>query len=189
MEYARLQLVKNYMKNIIQKNKSQFGLSKYREQKNGLSFVVCPKKNLVSFMTSMKNNEGFTHLAFFTVVDFIEDKSFQLTYMIHNYDLKLDCAVLVMINRKNPVMESIHRLWEQAKVYERENREMFGIEFPGCPRVDENFALEGWDQDPPMRRDFDTKKYSEETYFPRHGRKTYDPRDYMKSKLYSNGDE
>jgi len=37
-----------------------------------------------------------------------------------------------------------------------------------------------------MRRDFDTKKYSEETYFPRPGRKTHDPKTYMKEKLYPN---
>jgi NADH-quinone oxidoreductase subunit C len=35
-----------------------------------------------------------------------------------------------------------------------------------------------------MRREFDTKKYSEETYFPRPGRKTNDPAEHMKKKLY-----
>ena len=44
--------------------------------------------------------------------------------------------------------------------------------------------LEGWDNIPPMRRDFDTKKYSEETFFPREGRETYDPRKVMEEKSY-----
>ena len=33
-------------------------------------------------------------------------------------------------------------------------------------------------------RDFDTKKYAEETFFPRPGRKTNDPKEHMKKKLY-----
>ncbi|MBN2781385.1 MAG: NADH-quinone oxidoreductase subunit C, partial [Candidatus Marinimicrobia bacterium] len=78
----------------------------------------------------------------------------------------------------------IHHLWKQAATYQRELKEMFGIDFPGSPRIDEPFILEGWQDIPPYRRDFDTKKYSEETYFPRPGRTTHDPADYMKQKLY-----
>jgi len=37
-----------------------------------------------------------------------------------------------------------------------------------------------------MRREFDTLKYAEETYFPRPGRETHDPATYMKQKLYPN---
>ncbi|WP_416208189.1 NADH-quinone oxidoreductase subunit C [Halomonas sp.] len=34
---------------------------------------------------------------------------------------------------------------------QRELKEMFGIDFPGSPRVDEPFVLESWDDIPPMR--------------------------------------
>jgi NADH-quinone oxidoreductase subunit C len=91
-----------------------------------------------------------------------------------------------MIPRDNPVMESAHKLWEQVATYQRELKEMFGIEFPDSPRLNEPFILEGWNEIPPYRRDFDTKKYSTETYFPRIGRGTNDPEEYMKSKLYPN---
>jgi NADH-quinone oxidoreductase subunit C len=63
---------------------------------------------------------------------------------------------------------------------------MFGINFPGSPDVDKPFILEGWEEIPPYRRDFDTKEYSEKTYFPRPGRETHDPAEYMKKKLYPN---
>jgi NADH-quinone oxidoreductase subunit C len=81
-------------------------------------------------------------------------------------------------------MQSIHHLWAQAQVYQRELREMFGIDFPGCPRVNESFILEGWREIPPMRRDFDTKEYSERTYFPREGRSTIDPSERMARDRY-----
>ena len=50
--------------------------------------------------------------------------------------------------------------------------------------IDDGFVLEGWDNIPPMRKDFDTKKYVEETYYPRDGRTTKDPSEHMEEKLY-----
>ena len=91
-----------------------------------------------------------------------------------------------MIDRDNAEMPSSHHLWKQIETYQRELREMYGINFPGSPNIEDNFILEGWDEIPPMRREFDTKKYSEKTFFPRDGRKTYDPATYMRDKLYPN---
>jgi NADH-quinone oxidoreductase subunit C len=61
---------------------------------------------------------------------------------------------------------------------------MYGINFPNSPRVNESFLLEGWEGIPPMRREFDTKKYSEETFFPRPRQEGKDPQTHMKQKLY-----
>ncbi|WP_455383230.1 NADH-quinone oxidoreductase subunit C [Salinispira pacifica] len=85
-------------------------------------------------------------------------------------------------------MDSIHHLWAQAATYQRELKEMYGIHFPGSPRIDEEFALEGWNDVPPMRREFDTREYSEKTFFPRPGRKTHDPVEYMKQNMYPDPD-
>ena len=107
-----------------------------------------------------------------------------MTYLLHNYETHSDIGVHIKIPRENPVAKSIHYLWATAHIYQRELKEMFGIDFPGSPRLDEPMMLEGWDQIPPMRKDFDTKKYSEETFFPRPGRQTNDPKQYMKDKNY-----
>ena len=104
--------------------------------------------------------------------------------MLYNYKDNINLGVRVELDRNNPTMTTMHHLWAQMATYQRELKEMFGIDFPDSPRLDEPFILEGWDNIPPMRRDFDTKKYSEETYFPRPGRKTHDPAEYMKQKLY-----
>jgi NADH-quinone oxidoreductase subunit C len=95
-------------------------------------------------------------------------------------------GVHVDIDRDNAEMTSMHTLWAQVWTYQRELREMYGINFPGSPDVDKPFILEGWEEIPPYRRDFDTKEYSEKTYFPRPGRETHDPAEYMKKKLYPN---
>jgi NADH-quinone oxidoreductase subunit C len=132
----------------------------------------------------VKTFEGYLNLIMISAVDWIEEGKFQLTYILNNPEMKNDIGVRVFIGRDGESMDSIHELWGHAATFQREIKEMFGIDFPGSPGVDEPFLLEGWDDTPPMRREFDTKKYSEETFFPRPGRESNDPAEYMKQKLY-----
>ena len=172
------------MKELLKDLETRFGLSEVVYQRPDEVFATVKKEDAVALITYLQGQEGFTHLVLLTAVDWIEDGQFQLTYMLNNPSKKVDLGVRVMLDRKDPVMESIHHLWKQAATYQRELKEMFGIDFPNSPRIDEPFILEGWQDIPPYRRDFDTKKYSEETYFPRPGRETHDPAEYMKKKLY-----
>lgn len=153
-------------------------------QSSDLAFVTVDPEAARHLILDLRDRFGFTHLVLLTAVDYIEEGRFLLTYLLHNYELHHDIGVQVPIGRDEATMESIHDLWAQAGTYQRELKEMFGIDFPGSPRVDEPFILEGWDEVPPMRREFDTKQYSETTYFPRPGRSTNDPADYMRQKLY-----
>ncbi len=176
------------MNNLIQRLQNRFPISAVHQQRPDLAFCCVDTKQAVALITHLRDYEKFSHLVFLTAVDYIEQGFFQLTYLLHNYTRHCDLGLRVRLDREQATMESIHHLWEQAATYQRELKEMFGIDFPGSPRVDESFILEGWDNIPPMRRDFDTKKYSEETYFPRPGRQTNDPENYMKAKLYPEGD-
>jgi NADH-quinone oxidoreductase subunit C len=172
------------MKEILENISKVFPLQNIQKQRENLYFVETDKIHMLALITNLRDLHGFRHLVLITAVDRIEDGIFQLTYILNNDKLKQDIGVRVFLDRENPEMESIHHLWKQAATYQRELREMFGINFPGSPRLDKPFILEGWDGMPPYRRDFDTLKYSEETYFPRPGRSTNDPAEYMKQKLY-----
>ena len=169
---------------LYRKWEGRFSLSALREQREDLAFFQVPAEQAVACITSMRDIAGYRHLTFFTAVDLIEEGVFRLTYMLHNYGTRHDLGIQTDIPRDPAVMESIHHLWPHGATYQRELREMYGIDFPGSPGVDESFMLEGWHDLPPMRREFDTKKYSEETYFPRPGRVTHDTQEYMKEKLY-----
>lgn len=174
------------MNAIIEHLKERFPITDISETPDGQTFLSLEPEKLVPLLTSLKTNHGYTVLVICTAVDWIEDGKFQLTYVVNNPKEKSDLGVRVFIEREDASMESIHHLWKHASTFQREMKEMFGIDFPGSPGVDDPFLLEGWDNIPPMRRDFDTKKYSEETYFPRPGRSTNDPAEYMKQKLYPN---
>lgn len=172
------------MEKIIQNITQRFSVSDSLEKRDNLTFVTVKQDLAVALITHLRDIEGFAHFVLLTAVDWIEEEKFQLTYILNHPERKIDLGIRVYIDRNNPTMDSAHHLWEQVATYQRELKEMFGIDFPGSPRVDESFILEGWDNIPPYRRDFDTLKYAEETFFPREGRETNDPATYMKKKLY-----
>jgi NADH-quinone oxidoreductase subunit C len=173
------------MHQFLKEIQNRFPIHDVKEQRKNLTFFTTEKEQVVPMLTHLRDHEGFSHFVLLTAVDWIEEDLFQLTYILNNPDKKVDLGIRAYIRRENASMESAHHLWEQVATYQRELKEMFGIDFPGSPRVNEEFFLEGWDDIPPMRREFDSKKYSEETYFPRPGSKSHDPREYMKQKLYS----
>ena len=172
------------MENIINSIKEKYSIKNIVKKSDNLTFFTVDKKYAISLITYLKEIEKFSHLVMLSVVDWIEDNKFQLSYIVNNPVKKLDITVRVFISRKEPAMESAHYIWPHIATDQRELKEMYGIDFPGSPRLNDDFLLEGWDNIPPMRRDFDTLKYSEETFFPREGRKSYETKEYMKSKLY-----
>jgi len=168
--------------NLIEK----FGASDLVERRPGLSFITVDETKAVAAITHLKNIDGYTVLSFITAADWIEDGKMQLTYMLNNPYEIAEIAIRVMLDRNETTyesMESIHHLWPNAKKWQQELREMYGIDFPTSPGLNDPFILEGWDDMPPYRRDFDTKQYAEDTFFPREGRETNDPATYMREKL------
>lgn len=163
---------------------SKFNLTALDIQRNDQSFITVTREHAVPFITFLKDFEGYSHLVFFTAVDHIEKDFFKLLYMVHNYETHHDIGVQAMIPRNESNMESIHHLWPHGATYQRELREMYGINFPDSPGVNDNFVLEGWDDIPPMRREFNTTEYSEKTYFLRPGRTKHDTREHMKKEIY-----
>lgn len=164
-----------------------FALGELTLQRPNLGFVTVPVPHLRPALLHLRDREGFTHLVLLTAVDWIEDGQFQLTYLLCNRTLNLDLGLRVLLPREAASMASIHDLWPTAATYQRELREMFGIAFPDSPRVDEEFILEGWIDMPPYRRDFDTLKFSHDSYVHRPGRETRDPETHMQQQLYPPG--
>ena len=179
------------MNELLDRLQRSFAVSDISVRKPGLVTLKIGKDSAEILIRELRDREGYTHLNFIACIDYIEDGIFTLVYMLHNYDSKQTLSVHVDIGRDNAEMTSIHTLWAQAWTYQRELREMYGINFPGSPRLEEDFCLEGWDQIPPMRREFDTKAFSDERFGHREGRHSEVPRDHMKVELYPNrgGDE
>ncbi len=174
------------MEQILNRIKDKIEIKISTKKRDDLYFFTVEKEQIEFILSYLKEQENFTHLAFMQAVDYLEDGKFQLTYMLYNYKIHINLGVNVLIDRKKAEMFSMHKLWPHIWQYQREIHELFGINFPGSPRVNESFVLEGWEEIPPMRRDFDTLEYSEKTFYQRPGRSTNDPKEYMKEKMYKN---
>jgi NADH-quinone oxidoreductase subunit C len=167
--------------------KRLFPIGELTEQRPDLAFVTVLQEHLRALLLHLRDREGYTHLVLLTAVDWIEDEQFQLTYLLANRTRRHALGLRVMIARDGATMQSVHDIWPTAATYQRELREMFGIDFPDSPRISEEFILEGWNDIPPYRRDFDTLKYAEATFRDRPGRVTHDPAEHMKQQLYPDG--
>ncbi len=161
-----------------------FAASDLIAQRPDLAFVELGPAHLRPALLHLRDQEGFSHLVLLTAVDWLEAGQFQLTYLLCNRAARLDLGLRVRIPRDPASMESIHDLWPTAATYQRELREMFGIDFPGSPRLHEDFILEGWHDIPPYRRDFDTLEYARKAFVQRPGRETLDPATHMQQQLY-----
>ncbi len=131
--------------------------------------VWAEKEMVSSVLLYVKNQLGYKHLNHISCIDRIEEGKFQLVYTVYSHETGLTLFVKTKIDRENAEMENIDTIWDQANTYEREMREMYGIQFPGLIG-DQEFCLEDWDEMPPMRRDFDTHAYADKTFFNLPGR-------------------
>ncbi len=110
--------------------------------------------------------EGWIQLSYLSAVDWLKDNEFELVYILMNWEKRVHIQIRARINRENPEMQSIITIYPGAKYYERECHEFFGIKFPGNPDYHKQLVLEGWDDIPPLRKDFDPRAYSD-AHFPK----------------------
>ncbi|MBN2894878.1 MAG: NADH-quinone oxidoreductase subunit C [Campylobacterales bacterium] len=127
------------------------------------------REQLLDTLHQITTHTSFDTLSQLTCTDWIEEERFELGYMLTNalrsHNLMLKCSIA----RDKVTMPSLALLFAQAEVMERELHEMFGIGFEGNETL-YDFALEGWCDIPPMRREFDTLAYVNAHYDFREGR-------------------
>ena len=126
-------------------------------------FQVTVKPEHITGFAAWVQSQGFEHLSNMTCVDWIDRGVFQVVYNIWSYRYRLHMVVKSNVNRKASDSVSIGSLWPQAKVYEQEIHEMFGVRFAGNPNMGPLF-LHNWKDIPPLRKDFDTEEYSRQAY-------------------------
>lgn len=153
------------MNNEIAKSlKSKFPksiLSMVSEDKRIL--IAVKREEIYEVLTHLKDL-GFDHLSDVTCIDYISEEEFEIIYHLWSHGKKLRCLVRIRTPRKNPVIKSVIDLWEGAQIHERENNEMFGLDFKGNPNLSPLF-LEDWEEIPPLRKDFDTREYVKKHYY------------------------
>ena len=155
--------------NLITHIKSNFATATAKDHEgNRLDFYI-DKQCIPSVLTYLKEHLGYIHLSHIACVDWLEEGEFEVIYIVWSPEEKIKVFVRARVDRDKAELPNIDMIWRQANTYEREMREMYGIQFAGLVAADE-FLLEDWEGMPPMRRDFDTQEYVDETFWIREGR-------------------
>ena len=144
------------------KSKFSDSLLKVVSEDKRISLLV--KKEKFYQVLSQLKDAGFNHFSDVTAVDYIDEQEFELIYHLWSHREKIRAMVKVRIPREVPTIKSVVDLWTGAQMHEREAHELFGINFEGNPNLSPLF-LEDWEEIPPFRRDFDTRKYVKEKYY------------------------
>jgi len=145
-----------------------------------VSFVV--EKEIVQSLLSFLKTNGWKQLSYLSAIDWIDDNKFEVVYIVFNWDKPVHIQIRTLIDRENPVMNSILPVFPGCKYYEREAHEFFGIKFPGNPDYEKQLILEEWDDIPPLRKDFDPRAYSDKKFAKREYTETFVNLNGQKSK-------
>lgn len=131
------------------------------------------EKGDVHSLLSFLRAEGWRQLSMLTCVDWIAEGEFQLVYILMNWDIPVRIQVRTRIVRDDPKFLTITNIYPGAKYYERDVHEFFGVVFEGNDDALKQLFLENWDDIPPLRKDFDSRAYSDRKYAKRAYKKDF----------------
>lgn len=150
--------------------------SAFREIRVGIPekdrLIITANREAVSSILMFLKEKGYEHLGLVSCVDWIEEKEFELVYILSAYMQeddeytdreKTNIILKTRIPRDNPYFFTVIPIFQNAEPYERELHELYGIHFEGHPRQIP-LLLERDYKIPPFRKDFDTRKYVEEVF-------------------------
>ncbi len=120
--------------------------------------ITVQKERIINILSFLKLS-NFKELALITAVDWIKEEKIEVVYILFSYEYEQQLIVKTYIDRQEPSIESIKNLWEIATMYERDVHEFFGIDFIGNDDK-RPLILHNWKDIPPLRKDFDSLKYS-----------------------------
>lgn len=125
--------------------------------------ILIDKDDILEVSSKLKAS-GFDHLSDVTGIDYIDDGEFELIYHLWSHTEKRRLILKTRLPRGEPFVSSLKSVWSSAHMHERECKEMFGISFEGNNDL-EPLLLEGWDEVPPLRKDFNSQEYVLEKFY------------------------
>ena len=147
--------------------KSQHAISNIVIEDNLLSLSTDPATYMA--LASELCERGFVRCLTVAVVDWIEQKEFEVYYIVHHLEANLYAKVATRISRNKPRIQSVASIWQSAAMHEREMWELFGITDVGNPMLKPLF-LEDWQGKPPLRKDFNWREYVNKEYYIKRGK-------------------
>jgi NADH-quinone oxidoreductase subunit C len=102
---------------------------------------------------------GYNFFEDVTAVDWYpSEPRFQVSYSLLSHKLKQRIRLAVRVPDQGASVPSITGVWPAANFYEREVFDLFGIDFPGHPRLTRIMMPDNWTGHP-LRKDYPVEGY------------------------------
>ena len=119
--------------------------------------IIVNKSSLFNLFKYLKE-AGYDHLSCITGIDYNDE--FEIVYHLYSYSLKNLLTIKTRVNRKNPRLKSITKLYNSANWHEREIFDLLGIRFDGHPNMRRIFLSDTF-KGHPLRKDYPADKEQE----------------------------
>ncbi len=109
----------------------------------------------LSLAQQLRNDESllFDYLFCVTCVDWKTHVS--MVYHLSSTTFRHNMVVKSKLDKAKPEIESVSKIWRTAELHEREQYEMFGVQFLNHPDLRLLILPDGWEGKNPMLKDFD----------------------------------
>jgi NADH-quinone oxidoreductase subunit C len=120
--------------------------------------ITVPGESIVATAEALKR-AGYNFFEDVTAVDWApQEPRMQLSYSFLSLGMKRRVRVIVRLFSENLSVPSVTGVWPAANFYEREVFDLFGIDFPGHPRLTRIMMPLDW-QGHPLRKDYPVEGY------------------------------
>ncbi|MES0326019.1 MAG: NADH-quinone oxidoreductase subunit C [Candidatus Bathyarchaeia archaeon] len=116
--------------------------------------IVAKKDSYIEVAEALRDEYGFIIPIAGGAIDYPEENRMEMNYYLDNPDSDFIVIYRVHVDRENPVLPTMTKVWEAMSFHERETKEMFGIDFEGHENMIALLLPPDWKGGYPLRKDF-----------------------------------
>jgi NADH-quinone oxidoreductase subunit C len=133
------------------------GVSDFTPAEGGIkdAFCLVAASSLVEACTLLRDDPAlrFDFLQCLTAVDYPRDEKILSVYHLYSYSLAHSFVLKVELPRDDPKCPSVTGVWKTANWHEREQYDLFGVQYTGHPELRRLLMPDDW-VGYPMRKDY-----------------------------------
>lgn len=145
---------------IFEKLKSQFGDSIIELKTDGKSdpWISINSEKLMDICLFLRDNEEllFNFLCCLSGMDY--KTNLGVVYNLYSFKHDHKITLKITLDKANPVVSSVERIWKAANWHEREAFDLIGVKFKGHPNMIRILNPYDWEGHP-LQKDYKTPEY------------------------------
>ncbi len=143
---------------LLEEFKAHFPEAEVKIEREKRISVEVSKGKLIEAAFFARDKLGFDYPLSVAGVDLIKEGYFLVVYHVLSTADGIVLSLKTRVQRDNPSLPSLIKVWEGVNWHERETWELLGIVFEGHPNLAYLLLPEDWNEGFPLRKDFEVKE-------------------------------